>query len=242
MRLGIFLRDEFLNDKSVHISSYSVKEFKKTFLGAAIYLESMIKEGRTLGGIYRDVKDMKEDSKTSRLGNQIEFILQLLNNPKNINDRIMHRLKIWRQGYLTRFFIGNISVYESLSKCSIGSSFKGESSNDVCLEDNCDIKSLLKTCHTEIAKIIISIKNTKDKSLIDLYSVLTDCAKNPNNFDSNNCGKIGDFIIVIDYKDFLNTCKNSVFCSTDHHFEELCPPLGVDYTDPLKKKNIVNPT
>jgi len=77
---------KFLEDKIQHMTTYSIKEFKKSFVRSVIYLEYMIEEGRTIREIYQDISDMKidKDSNISKLGRRLEILMAMIGNPDKI--------------------------------------------------------------------------------------------------------------------------------------------------------------
>jgi hypothetical protein len=232
---------KFLSDKKEFLSKYSIMEFKKTFVEAADHLNSMIEEGRELREIYDDIKEMitNSDLKLSRLGKRLEILLTWMNSPTKINEKVKHYLKMWRQGYLTLLFIGNMKLVESLIKCPIGDSYKGLFSEEFCKENNCEIQTVINKNNSEIKKLKKKLNMITDSSFGELKTVLNG---DLNNFDKSKCRKIGDLIIAFDYLNFFNNETGSALCTTDHHFELICSELDINLINPINEMSYSSPT
>ena len=238
---GCQVRD-FLIDKKQYLSKYSITEFKKTFVESVIFLDSMIKEGRSLSEIYQDINDMKinSDTELSKLGRRLEILLGIMGNPKKINDQILWRLKMWYQhGMLTFLFIDNLTLMESLTNCPMGDSYKGDFSDIICEEDVCKIQKVLTNHEDKINKIKEACEEISNSSFKDMCETLNE---DLIDFDRLKCRNLGDIIIAFDYLGFFENDSDCALCSTDHHYDTLCPILEINKINPLTKDILIYPT
>ena len=226
---GCTVRD-FLIDKKQYLSQYSIMEFKKTFITAVYYLDSMIDEGRSLSDIYHDTADMKtsSDPKISKMGARLEILLVLLGSPKKINDQMRYHIKMWRQGMLTFQFIDNLTLINSLTNCPMSKSYTGNFSDTYSPGCICDIERFFSDYSAEINVIKQNIQGIF--SFKDMFEILRDGITESN---CVKCCKIGDILIVFDFMNFFYCEPDSALCSTDQHFDTLCPLLHINKINPI---------
>lgn len=225
---------KFLNKKIQFLSEYSITEFKKTFVEAAIHLKSMIDEPeRPFKEIYWDVNTMKSSSNLneSKLGRRLEIILGLLEYPYEREEVIKWYLNTLIKNLLISSFINEIKVTSSITDCTISKNIGVRYSNKICSEEKCKIEKMINDHIDDINKIERACKKIKDSSFNELKSLL---AKDLTKFDKKDCGTLGDIIIALDCLDFNNKC---LFCTTDHHFDVICPTLGINKFNPITGKN-----